>query len=209
MASEIIKTIKKQFPDAKDEKLREKIADNLRICFIREALGNKWQDGMTLGMHAKHFIVDDVACYIGSQNLYICDLAEWGVLIDDEAQTKQIMAEYWIPMWQHSYTKEDVDVQAVMDGLKIDRSAEKPHGFDALNVAERRRLMQAAAAQQAMRPGTASDAGLYYQDEEEQDDEEGEKKGRFASFSSLPFGRGEGEKKQVEAKTGSDLRQTM
>lgn len=165
---------------------------------------------MTLGMHAKHFIVDDIACYIGSQNLYICDLAEWGVLIDDEAQTKQIMEEYWIPMWKHSYTKEDVDVQAVMDGLEIDRSAEKPHGLDALNVAERRRLMQAAAAQQAMRPGTVAYVDLYYHDEEKKvDEEEGEKKGRFSSFTSLPFGRGEEEKKQVESKTGSDLQKTM
>jgi len=32
---------------------------------------------MTMGNHSKHFIVDDIATYIGSQNLYVCDLAEW------------------------------------------------------------------------------------------------------------------------------------
>ena len=46
-------------------------------------------------MHGKHFIIDDVALYIGSQNLYVCDLAEWGVVIDDEETTKRIMDEYW------------------------------------------------------------------------------------------------------------------
>ena len=74
---------------------------------------------------AKHFIVDDICCYIGSQNLYICDLAEWGVVVDDEAATKQIKKEYWDPMWEVSYTKEDVDVDAVMDGLDIDRDPQE------------------------------------------------------------------------------------
>jgi len=62
-----------------------------------------------------------VATYIGSQNLYICDLAEWGVIIDHEATTRQIMAEYWHPMWRASYMNIDCCVQNVMDGLKIDR----------------------------------------------------------------------------------------
>jgi hypothetical protein len=72
---------------------------------------------------AKHFIVDDICAYIGSQNLYICDLAEWGVVIDDEASTKSIKSQYWDPMWKVSYTVDDCEVDKVMDGLKIDRSA--------------------------------------------------------------------------------------
>jgi phosphatidylserine/phosphatidylglycerophosphate/cardiolipin synthase-like enzyme len=72
---------------------------------------------------AKHFIVDDICCYIGSQNLYICDLAEWGVVIDDPRQVQSIKAQYWDPMWKTSLLKDDCNVQAVMDGLKIDRTA--------------------------------------------------------------------------------------
>ena len=77
VAAEIIKTIQKQFPDAKDADLRERVTDNLRVCFIREKRGLNYADGQTMGMHAKHFIVDDVCSYTGSQNLYVCDLAEW------------------------------------------------------------------------------------------------------------------------------------
>jgi hypothetical protein len=44
---------------------------------------------------AKHFIIDDVCCYIGSQNMYICDLAEWGVVIDDARRVQAIREEYW------------------------------------------------------------------------------------------------------------------
>ena len=123
VAAEIIKTIKKQFPDASDQDLRSKVAENLRVCFIRQGRGTKWRDGASLGMHAKHFIVDDIATYIGSQNLYVCDLAEWGVLIDDPGATEKIVEEYWAPMWKHSFTGEDCDVQGVMDGLKISRES--------------------------------------------------------------------------------------
>ena len=130
VAAEIIKRIKKQYPYAKDDELRAKVSDNLRVAFIREERGNKWEDGMTIGMHAKHFIVDDIAAYIGSQNLYVCDLAEWGVVIDDPKQVKKFMKEYWYPMWKHSHTGEDVNVDDVMDGLDINRDGEDPSNID-------------------------------------------------------------------------------
>mmetsp|Transcript_5529 Transcript_5529/g.16066 ORF Transcript_5529/g.16066 Transcript_5529/m.16066 type:complete len:356 (-) Transcript_5529:612-1679(-) len=152
VAAEIIKTIRDQFPAAKDGELREKVANNLRVCFIREgALGAKWEDGKTMGMHAKHFIVDDLMVYIGSQNLYVCDLAEWGVVIDDESAASKIMDEYWHPMWQASFTGEDCCVQSVMDGLKINREA--PPVRNPLN---RQSMAMAAAA--AASPGHASES---------------------------------------------------
>jgi len=121
VAAEIIKRIKKQYPDAEDSALRTKIEDNLRVAFIRHECGSTYSDGMNMGMHAKHFIVDDVATYVGSQNMYECDLAEWGVVIDDAEQTKKFMDTYWNPLWKYSYTGEDVDVDAVMDGLDTER----------------------------------------------------------------------------------------
>jgi len=130
VASEIIKTIREQFPEAEDGDLRQKVSDNLRICFIREEPGNAWEDGMSMGFHAKHFIIDDVTAYIGSQNLYVCDLAEWGVVVDDEEATKAMMEEYWTPMWNYSFTGEDSDVDAVMDGLDIDRDGADPEDID-------------------------------------------------------------------------------
>ena len=67
-------------------------------------------------------MVDDVCSYTGSQNLYICDLAEWGVIIDDASVTKQMIEHYWTPMWNASYAEgEDCDVQQVIDGLDINR----------------------------------------------------------------------------------------
>jgi phosphatidylserine/phosphatidylglycerophosphate/cardiolipin synthase-like enzyme len=149
VAAEIIKTIRKQFPKAPDEDLRKKVAENLRVCFVRRKCGNKWDNGTdTVGMHAKHFIVDDICTYIGSQNLYICDLAEWGVVIDHADSVKKIMDEYWKPVWEASYTGEDCDVQQVMDGLDIDRDGEKPM----FPTAEQRKQQEQAAAIQTGGP---------------------------------------------------------
>jgi len=124
VAAEIIKSIKTQFPDAPDGDLRLKVQDNLRLCFLRLPNGStKYSDGGNVGLHSKHFIVDDRCCYIGSQNLYICDLAEWGVIIDHPESVDKMMDEYWRPMWKASFLNQDVVVDEVMDGLKIDRSA--------------------------------------------------------------------------------------
>ena len=124
VAAEVIKSIKEQFPNAEDGELRKKVEENLRVCFIKHVPGSKYEDDMTVGLHSKHFIVDDKCTYIGSQNLYICDLAEWGVIIDHEDSVRKIMDEYWNPMWTASYTKEDCDVQEVMDSLDINRDGE-------------------------------------------------------------------------------------
>ncbi len=125
VAAEIIKSIKKKHSDVDDGKLRAMVIDNLRICFLRHDKNCNYKDGKTMALHSKHFIVDDVSTYIGSQNLYMCDLAEWGVIIDSEAEVKKIKEEYFDPMWKDSYTGEDVDVENVMDGLKIDRDGEQ------------------------------------------------------------------------------------
>lgn len=127
VSAEIIKCIKKTFPDASDDDLRQKVTDNLRVCFLRRSTKHehKWRTDMTLGLHSKHFIIDDRCAYIGSQNLYICDLAEWGVVIDHEESVRKMMDEYWNPMWEASFTGRDVDPNDVMDGLDIDRDGEE------------------------------------------------------------------------------------
>lgn len=129
VAAEIIKTIQKSHANVDDEKLRAMIAENLRICFLRHDSQRNYADGKSIGLHSKHFIVDDTCCYVGSQNLYMCDLAEWGVVIDSESEVTKIKHDYFDRVWKNSYTGEDVDVQAVMDGLKIDRVGEKKKMF--------------------------------------------------------------------------------
>ena len=61
-----------------------------------------WPNGENVGNHAKSFIIDDAVFYIGSQNLYVADLAEFGLFIDDEELTDELIADYWAPMWAAS-----------------------------------------------------------------------------------------------------------
>lgn len=79
-----------------------------------------------MGNHAKFFIIDDKCCYIGSQNMYIANLAEWGVLIDDEETVGTVLNDYWIPMWRASHNPgaPDVNVDQVLENLGVDRSGE-------------------------------------------------------------------------------------
>jgi phosphatidylserine/phosphatidylglycerophosphate/cardiolipin synthase-like enzyme len=147
VASEIIKTIKANFPEADDEKLKQKLLTNLRVSFLRSTRGQKWEDGMTLALHAKHMIIDQAAFLVGSQNLYVCDLAEWGVLVDNEEETKKVLREYWEPMWRNSYTADDCNLHEVMEGLSTDRNGEDPDHVSAatqklLDEAENKHLLE-------------------------------------------------------------------
>eukprot|EP00929_Paragymnodinium_shiwhaense_P118498 TRINITY_DN9040_c0_g2_i1.p1 TRINITY_DN9040_c0_g2~~TRINITY_DN9040_c0_g2_i1.p1 ORF type:complete len:818 (+),score=91.61 TRINITY_DN9040_c0_g2_i1:338-2791(+) len=131
VAAEVIKTIPRQYKSVDETVLRRKIRDNLRVCYIKQKKGNKWDSGMTMGMHAKHFIVDQKCYYIGSQNLYMADLAEWGVVIDDVAQTQKCMAEYWNPLWSASHTNNDfLDSDAVLSAIDVDRDGKAPEHLD-------------------------------------------------------------------------------
>jgi len=162
VASEIVKRIKKMFPGAPDERLRNMVNSNLRICFIRHAKSSEYADGKTIGNHSKFFIIDDIASYTGSQNLYMCDLAEWGVLIDDATETKKMLNDFWNPLWEASYTGKDCDVDAVMDGMNIDRDGEDVNAF---TLGGRQKLEEAAKMNGVNGGGTSS--GMYTTETEE------------------------------------------
>lgn len=130
VAAEVIKTIQEQYLDVNLEDLTDAVNRNLRVCYIKQRQGGEWNDKKTMGMHAKHFIIDDRAYYIGSQNLYVCDLAEWGIVIDDPAQTKKCMDEYWNPLWAASFTGTDCDCNDVIAGLDVDRDGGSIHRID-------------------------------------------------------------------------------
>jgi phosphatidylserine/phosphatidylglycerophosphate/cardiolipin synthase-like enzyme len=99
----IVQTIQSEFPSSRMAHGQQVIQDGLRVCGFRQHQGDTFRDGTKMGLHSKCFIVDDIAFYMGSQNLYSCDLAEWGVVIDDAATTKKLIQEYWAPLWRCSY----------------------------------------------------------------------------------------------------------
>jgi len=123
VAAEIVKRIQKHCQGVGHRSLRTKVTRNLHVCYIRRDNKRTYEDGANIGLHSKHFIVDDTCFYIGSQNLYFCDLAEWGVIIDNESKTRDILNEYWIPLWDSSFHPADCDVGIVMDNLSVSRES--------------------------------------------------------------------------------------
>jgi len=121
VASEIVKMLVR---DSKldSTQIRELVHRNLQVTTIHRKSGmDNHPDGGHVGNHAKFFIVDELCYYLGSQNLYIADLAEWGLIVDSEAQTREVIREYWEPLWaQSEYAK--VTVDQMMKGKEVRRT---------------------------------------------------------------------------------------
>jgi len=133
VAAEIVKAMRDLYPNASQAEIKKKLVYHLRICGLKNKRGNEWQTGKKVGLHSKFFIVDDVCTYIGSQNLYIFDLAEWGVMIDDKNKIAELMASLWNPMWRCSYLDGcDCDSEKVMEILDVDRDPQ-----DEISIPER------------------------------------------------------------------------
>ena len=158
IASKIAKYILKKMKlsvKSREEKRKKALAlvsKYLQVSYIRNKQGREWSDGTKLAMHAKHYIVDDKCFYIGSQNLYDCDLAEWGVLIDDEEFTSKAMNEYWNPMWESSYNRTDVNINEVTD--QCSRKSKVMKEEEKRNIKEAMKRMNSSFVTQSAGPLT-------------------------------------------------------
>lgn len=72
----------------------ELLCSKLRLMRLRRSSAETWPDGATLANHVKAIVVDDRAFYLGSQNLYIANLSEFGFVVDDEGATRTFLAKY-------------------------------------------------------------------------------------------------------------------
>lgn len=123
--AEIIRAMKENCEDFIEERAAGLLDVNLKMAFMRGSCGSQdWKERTKTANHAKFFCVDDISYYLGSQNLYIANLAEWGVVVDNEEQTQQILEEYWNKVWRRSYedvVEKDANVDNVMARNQIDR----------------------------------------------------------------------------------------
>ncbi|HBC92166.1 MAG TPA: hypothetical protein DCZ10_04470 [Pelotomaculum sp.] len=85
------------------------------LCFTDRRPG-KWSGvykgikrEITPGNHAKVYIVDDNAFYVGSDNAYMHDLQEYGYLIEGDSETRAFLTDYWDKLWLYSGREEFKD----------------------------------------------------------------------------------------------------
>jgi phosphatidylserine/phosphatidylglycerophosphate/cardiolipin synthase-like enzyme len=110
--SRLFEAIQQLDPDFQLSTLKEVLhIAPLRVANKEDADSGQWvywdadkQEKRTkpFANHAKLCIVDDKAFYVGSHNLYPCDLQEIGFFIEDEAQTQVLLTEYWHKLWSYS-----------------------------------------------------------------------------------------------------------
>ena len=60
------------------------------------------QGSKSFGGHSKFWLVDGIAFYVGSQNLYPNNLAEWGLIVDDTKTAATTKVQFWDPLWNAS-----------------------------------------------------------------------------------------------------------
>jgi phosphatidylserine/phosphatidylglycerophosphate/cardiolipin synthase-like enzyme len=100
----LIQRADQQWPDSHTQ-----LCKHVHFQHLRAAATPTWASGMPYANHAKVVIVDDQAHYVGSQNLYDADLAEFGVIVDDQASTQRMLSEYWNHLEQFSVKTTYVD----------------------------------------------------------------------------------------------------
>merc|ERR1711924_240730 len=114
-----------------DENMRDLVCKNLRVQYLSwnkiEEENKRWQDRVrstheqktaTYGCHLKSYIVDDMVWYIGSQNLYPAPLQEFGVIIDDQKVTKNVVEKFWNPAWENSFGDSTFEYKKCLDNMK-------------------------------------------------------------------------------------------
>jgi phosphatidylserine/phosphatidylglycerophosphate/cardiolipin synthase-like enzyme len=88
------------FPQGTD--IVDLLCKKMHVTGIRVADTDRWPDGKVFSNHAKFLMIDTQAFYIGSQNLYVSDLAEFGFIVDSAAAAKVARDAFWDPLWSFS-----------------------------------------------------------------------------------------------------------
>jgi phosphatidylserine/phosphatidylglycerophosphate/cardiolipin synthase-like enzyme len=86
-------------PDAALDAL---LCRRLHIAPFRFGPDATWPNNVPIGSHAKFWMVDDRAFYIGSDNIYPVDLQEFGFIVEAKAAVADVLGEYWEPVWRWS-----------------------------------------------------------------------------------------------------------
>eukprot|EP00928_Gymnodinium_smaydae_P039063 TRINITY_DN26776_c0_g1_i1.p1 TRINITY_DN26776_c0_g1~~TRINITY_DN26776_c0_g1_i1.p1 ORF type:complete len:571 (-),score=18.08 TRINITY_DN26776_c0_g1_i1:85-1797(-) len=100
-----------KFHHLSEDRVKDMSCRQIHLAYIRYFSGDdRWpltadqrkEAHERIANHAKLYIVDDSLFYLGSENLYSADLAEYGLIVDDKATTEQVLTQYWDPLWHAS-----------------------------------------------------------------------------------------------------------
>ena len=80
----------------------ELLCRRLHLAPLRFGPDQSWPENKPFANHAKFFMVDERAFYIGSDNFYPVNLQEFGYMVEDAAAARQLKPDYWDKLWRWS-----------------------------------------------------------------------------------------------------------
>jgi len=78
------------------------LCEHVHMAPYRFGPDASWPGGLPIANHAKFWMIDGRAFYIGSDNMYPVNLQEFGYLVDDVQAAQELRDAYWTPLWQWS-----------------------------------------------------------------------------------------------------------
>jgi hypothetical protein len=78
------------------------LCNRLHLAPLRFGPDDKWPGNHPIAVHAKFWMIDDRAFYVGSDNMYPVNLQEFGYIVDDTGAARELLDAWWGPMWQWS-----------------------------------------------------------------------------------------------------------
>jgi phosphatidylserine/phosphatidylglycerophosphate/cardiolipin synthase-like enzyme len=84
------------------ESVKQALCKNFKVYSLRSSSAATWSNGKPPALHSKIVIADDRAFYLGSENLYRSELAEFGYLVDNARITRQLVDEYFGKIMHYS-----------------------------------------------------------------------------------------------------------
>ncbi len=88
----------RQGPDPVNAMLCERV----HLATFRFGPDDTWPGAKPIANHAKFWMIDERAFYIGSDNMYPVNLQEFGYIVDDAKAGREVIDTYWTPLWQWS-----------------------------------------------------------------------------------------------------------
>jgi phosphatidylserine/phosphatidylglycerophosphate/cardiolipin synthase-like enzyme len=78
------------------------LCEHVHLAPLRFGPDASWPGGVPIANHAKFWMIDRRAFYIGSDNMYPVNLQEFGYIVDDSRAAQELSDAYWAPLWQWS-----------------------------------------------------------------------------------------------------------
>jgi phosphatidylserine/phosphatidylglycerophosphate/cardiolipin synthase-like enzyme len=97
-----IRDVVRQRTGLGEQQLSSLLCQRLHLAPLRFGPDASWPKQKPIGTHAKFWMIDERAFYIGSENLYPTDLQEFGYIVEDAKAVAEIRQVYWDKAWTWS-----------------------------------------------------------------------------------------------------------